>query len=54
VMAKVRVLEAQYSDKLAAIEAKKKELESRVNAEQKKQTEDAKKKAGDAVKKLFK
>ena len=54
VLAKAKALEDQYGTSLAAVEAKKKEVEGKLGAEQKKQTDDLKKKAGDSVKKLFK
>jgi hypothetical protein len=42
------------NEKLALVEAKKKEIENRIEQEKKKQTDDVAKKAKDALKKLFK
>jgi uncharacterized coiled-coil protein SlyX len=46
--------ENQMNDKLAMVEAKKKEIENRIDQEKKKQTDDVTKKAKDALKGLFK
>lgn len=54
VMGKVKEYESLVNDKLAAVEAKKKELQNRIDQEKKKQTDDATKKAKDAIKNIFK
>ncbi len=54
VMAKVKSYETMMNEKVAMVEKKKKELEDKVNAEKKKQEDALKKKAGDALKGLFK
>jgi uncharacterized protein (TIGR03545 family) len=46
--------ENQMNDKLTMVEAKKKEIENRIDQEKKKQTDDVTKKAKDALKGLFK
>ncbi|MCX7984405.1 MAG: TIGR03545 family protein [Bacteroidetes bacterium] len=50
----VREYEMMVEDKLAFVESKKKELEQRIESEKTKRTEDVKKKAGEALKKLLK
>ncbi len=54
VMGKVKSYETMVNEKVAMVEKKKKELEDKVNAEKKKQEDALKKKAGDALKGLFK
>jgi uncharacterized protein (TIGR03545 family) len=53
VMNKVNEYETMVNEKLALVEAKKVEIENRIEQEKKKQTDDAAKKTKDAVKKLF-
>ncbi|HEX9829043.1 MAG TPA: hypothetical protein VGB10_02420, partial [Bacteroidota bacterium] len=53
-LAKLRTYENLLKEKIAVVEGKKKELEARIDAEKKKQTEDAKKKLEDALKGLIK
>jgi uncharacterized protein (TIGR03545 family) len=54
VMNKVKEYEALVNEKLAMVESKKKEIENRIDQEKKKQTDDATKKAKDALKDIFK
>ncbi len=54
VMKRVNDIEAQVKQRLAAVEQKKNELEQRVEQEKKKAEDAVKKKAGDALKGLFK
>jgi uncharacterized protein (TIGR03545 family) len=54
VMSRLKVYEGQVNDKLALVDAKKKEIENRIDQEKKKQTDDITKKAKDALKGLFK
>ena len=54
VTARIKSYENMVNDKLAIVDAKKKELEDRVNAEKKKQEDALKKKAGDALKGILK
>ncbi|MGH2569250.1 MAG: hypothetical protein ACRDGA_13010, partial [Bacteroidota bacterium] len=54
VMARVKSYENLMNEKLAFVEAKKKELEARIEEEKKKQAEGAKKKLEDALKGLIK
>jgi uncharacterized protein (TIGR03545 family) len=51
---RLKVYESQMNDKLAMAEAKKKEIENRIDQEKKKQTDDLTKKGKDALKGLFK
>jgi uncharacterized protein (TIGR03545 family) len=51
---RLKEYEKQLNDKLAVAEAKKKEIEDRIDQEKKKQTDDLTKKAKDALKGLFK
>ena len=54
VMKRLKDYENQMNDKLAVVEAKKKEIENRIDQEKKKQTDDVTKKTKDALKGLFK
>ena len=51
---KLKVYETQANEKLAQVDTKKKEVEKKVEDEKNKQTNDLKKKAGDALKGLLK
>jgi predicted phage-related endonuclease len=53
IMGRLKEQENQVNEKLAMAETKKKEIENRIDQEKKKQTDDAKKKAEDAIKGLF-
>jgi hypothetical protein len=54
VLNRVKEYENQLNDKIIMVEAKKKEIENRIDQEKKKQREDVIKKAKDALKGLFK
>ncbi len=54
VLSRLRAYESLLNEKVALVENKKKELESRIEAEKKKQEDSVKKKAEDALKGLFK
>ena len=54
VTARLKSYEGVVNDKIAFAEAKKKELEDKVQGEKKKQEDALKKKAGDALKGLLK
>jgi hypothetical protein len=54
VMSRLKVYEDQVNGKLALVDAKKKEVEIRIDQEKKKQTDEITKKAKDALKGLFK
>jgi uncharacterized protein (TIGR03545 family) len=54
VTARVKEYENQVNEKLAMVEGKKKEIENRIEQEKKKKTDEAGKKAKDALKGLFK
>ena len=54
VLKRLKDYENQMNDKLAVVEAKKKEIENRIDQEKKKQTDDVTKKTKDALKGLFK
>jgi uncharacterized protein (TIGR03545 family) len=53
VTGRLKDYEGQVNDKLSIVEAKKKEIEGRIDQEKKKQTDDLTKKAKDALKGLF-
>jgi uncharacterized protein (TIGR03545 family) len=54
VLGKTKAAESQVNEKVSVVDAKKREVQAKLDAEQKKQTDDLKKKAGDALKKVFK
>ena len=54
VTGRLRAYEGVVNDKLALADAKKKDLEDKVQGEKKKQEDALKKKAGDALKGIFK
>jgi len=54
VMNKVKGYETMVNEKLSLVEAKKKEIENRIDQEKKKQTDGVTNKAKDALKKIFK
>ena len=50
----LKEFDGQLNDKIALVEAKKKEIENRIDQEKKKQTAEITKKSKDALKGLFK